>query len=45
MLRFRAGAVDGMGKFSGDLWAVVARDADGAVISIMVYILSTGEAM
>ena len=34
-----------MGKFAGYLWAVVARDADGAVISIMVYVISPCEAI
>jgi len=34
-----------MGKFSDDLWAMVARDADEAVISIVVYVVSTCEAI
>ena len=34
-----------MGKFSGDLWVVVARDANRAVISIVVYVVSTCEAI
>jgi hypothetical protein len=34
-----------MGEFSGDFWVVVARDANGAVISIVVYVVSTGVAI